>query len=88
VFNARSEYTSALRVPLSRNYVLVFGVLAAQGLHLLAMHVPVMQRMLQVGPVTSGEWIIPFVLSGVILAVMEGFKWAVRRRLLVVEGQR
>jgi magnesium-transporting ATPase (P-type) len=88
VFNARSEYTSALRVPLSRNYVLVFGVLGAQGLHLLAMHVPVMQRMLQVGPVTSGEWIIPFVLSGVILAVMEGFKWAVRRGLLVVEGER
>jgi magnesium-transporting ATPase (P-type) len=84
VFNARSERTSAFGVPLSRNYVLVVGVLGAQGIHLLAMHMPLMQRVLQVGPVRSGEWAVPFVLAGVIVVVMEGFKWLVRRRAIVV----
>jgi magnesium-transporting ATPase (P-type) len=79
VFNARSEYESAFRVPLSRNYVLVFGVLAAQGIHLLAMHVPLMQRILQIGPVNLHEWLVPFALAGVIVIVMEVFKAVMRR---------
>jgi len=81
VFNARSEYESAFRVPLSRNYVLVFGVLAAQGVHLLAMHVPLMQRVLQVGPVNLHEWLVPFALAGTIVIVMEAFKAVMRRRV-------
>ncbi|MBN1776061.1 MAG: HAD-IC family P-type ATPase, partial [Clostridiales bacterium] len=38
VFNCRSENVSAFRVPIRKNVVLVFGVLAAQGIHLLAMN--------------------------------------------------
>lgn len=78
VFNARSEHESAFRVPLSRNRLLVAGVLAAQALHLLAMHVPLMQGVLQVAPVTVLEWAVPFVLASIIIVVMEVFK-AVRR---------
>lgn len=88
VFNARSEYTSAFRVPLSRNYVLVFGVLAAQGIHLVAMHVPLMQRVLHIGPVAYGEWAVPFALAGTIVVVMEGFKWAWRRAVIAPERGR
>jgi len=79
VFNARSEHESAFRVPLARNRVLVVGVLLAQGIHLLAMHVPFMQRALEVSPVSAWEWAIPFVLASSIIVVMELFKW-IRRR--------
>jgi Ca2+-transporting ATPase len=79
VFNARSEHESAFRVPLARNRVLVAGVLLALGIHVLAMHVPLMQRILQVGPVSIDEWVVPFMLASTIVVAMELFKW-VRRR--------
>jgi magnesium-transporting ATPase (P-type) len=79
VFNARSEHESAFRVPLARNRILVAGVLLALGVHVLAMHVPLMQRVLQVGPVSVEEWAVPFVLASTIIAAMELFKW-IRRR--------
>jgi calcium-translocating P-type ATPase len=75
VFNCRSEYVSAFRVPLRRNWMLVGGVLAAQGLHLLAMHVPPAQNVLQVAPISLGEWVVPFVMASSILVTMELFKF-------------
>jgi magnesium-transporting ATPase (P-type) len=74
VFNCRSEYLSAFKVSLKRNVVLVFGVLAAQGIHILSMYVPFMQRILQVRPVTLKEWVVPFVMASSVLIVMEIFK--------------
>lgn len=75
VFNCRSETVSAFRVPLRRNVMLVFGVLAAQGIHILAMHVPLLQGVLQIAPVTLGEWLVPFAMATSILVTMESFKW-------------
>jgi len=80
VFNCRSEYESVFRVPLKRNYMLVFGVLAATGIHVLAMHIPVMQRILQIAPIRFDEWIIPFAMASVMLIVMELFKIIKRRQ--------
>jgi magnesium-transporting ATPase (P-type) len=74
VFNCRSEYRSAFKVPLRKNWFLVGGVLAAQGIHILAMYTPVFQRMLRVGPISLGEWATPFVIASSILIVMELFK--------------
>jgi P-type Ca2+ transporter type 2C len=79
VFNCRSEYVSAFRVPLRRNYILVFGVLAAQGLHILAMQVPFAQDLLQVAPISPREWGYLLLLALPILLAMEAFK-AVRLR--------
>ena len=79
VFNARSEYESAFRVPLARNYMLVAGVLTAQGIHVLALYLPFMQRILRVGPVTVRNWVMLLGLAAVVLVVMEIFK-IVRRR--------
>ncbi len=74
VFSCRSERRSAFRVPLRRNLVLVGGVTAAQGLHLLAMHVPLTQAILGVRPVTPSEWGIAVASALSILLVMEMFK--------------
>lgn len=74
VFNCRSETVSAFRVPISRNYLLVLGVILAQGIHLLSMHLPFMQGILNTEPVSSREWITTLGLAMIILLVMELYK--------------
>lgn len=78
VFNVRSERVSAFRVPISRNYLLFFGVLVAQGLHLGAMNFGPMQDVLGVVPTTFTQWLTMFGLALGMIAAMEIFK-AVRR---------
>jgi P-type Ca2+ transporter type 2C len=80
VFNCRSEYDSAFRVPLSRNWLLVGGVLAAQGIHIASMYIPFMRGVLGVSPVSFLQWLYMFLLALILLAVMEVFK-LVKRRL-------
>ncbi len=74
VFSCRSEKTSAFKVPISRNIVLVFGVLIAQGIHILSMHLPFMQNVLRVEPITFFEWAEVLILAIPLLIVMEIFK--------------
>lgn len=74
VLNCRSEYVSIFRIAISRNWMLFWGVLAAQGLHIFAMFFPPFQRLLRTGPVSLHEWLIPFAMASVILVVMETFK--------------
>lgn len=73
-FNCRSERVSAFKVPLRRNWILVFGVLAAQGIHILSMHTPFMQNILRLEPVTFDEWIQILVFAVPMILVMEVFK--------------
>jgi magnesium-transporting ATPase (P-type) len=74
VLNCRSEYVSVLRVPLRRNPMLVLGILAAQGIHVAAMHIPFAQEILRIAPISFGEWLIPFGMASAVLIVMEIFK--------------
>jgi magnesium-transporting ATPase (P-type) len=74
VFNCRSEYVSAFRVPLHRNWMLIWGVLGAQGIHILAMFFPPAQKVLQVAPVSLHEWLAPFAMASAVLVAMEIFK--------------
>ncbi|NMA11180.1 MAG: HAD-IC family P-type ATPase [Methanomicrobiales archaeon] len=74
VFNCRSECLSAFRVPISRNYFLVAGVIAAQGIHILALYVPFLQDVLQLQPVSPVEWLVLLALASSVVVVMEIFK--------------
>jgi magnesium-transporting ATPase (P-type) len=74
VFNCRSETVSIFRIPLSRNWILLFGVMAAQGIHIAAMHIPFMQTVLRIEPITIGEWAEVLVLAVPMIMVMEIFK--------------
>jgi len=80
VFNCRSERASTFSVPLRRNPLLVIGVPAALGIHVLAMHVPFMQRVLGVSPIALADAWLPLGLALVLLVVMEVTKWSLRRR--------
>jgi magnesium-transporting ATPase (P-type) len=83
-FNARSETRSAFRIPLSHNPVLVIGVLAALFSHVAAMHIPLMQRVLSIGPLSAAAWVLLGVTAMSLLAVMElqklSWRWRQRRR--------
>lgn len=79
VFNCRSEYLSAFRVPISRNYFLIAGVVAAQGIHILALYVPFLQDVLRLQPVSPVEWLSLLALASLVVVVMEVEK-AVRKR--------
>jgi magnesium-transporting ATPase (P-type) len=74
VFNCRSETLSTFRVPLYRNYILILGVMLAQGIHIAAMHIPFMQTVLRIEPITVWEWTGVLILAVPLLIVMEIFK--------------
>jgi magnesium-transporting ATPase (P-type) len=74
VFNCRSEAVSAFKVPVSRNKLLILGVLLAQGIHILSMHIPFMQNVLRVEPITFIEWVETLALALPLLIAMEIFK--------------
>ncbi len=79
VFNCRSEQTSAFKVPLSRNWYIIGGVLLAQLIHITAINLPFMQKILGTDTISLGEWwyILPIAL--ILLVVMEIFKIVKRR---------
>ena len=78
-FNCRSERISVFRVSLRRNPLLIGGVLLAQGIHILCMQWPFMQQVLGVAPVTLSAWLSLLGLAGLLLVVMEIFKY-IRQR--------
>jgi magnesium-transporting ATPase (P-type) len=84
VFNCRSESTSAFRIPLRRNWILILGVTAAQGIHILSMYLPFMQTILTTAPVSFSQWLAALGLACVVLVVMEIFKWVKRRQAVAV----
>jgi magnesium-transporting ATPase (P-type) len=81
-FNARSETRSIFRIPLRNNPLLVAGVAGALLLHVAAMYLPPLQRVLSVAPLTAAEWVVMPLAALSLLALMELHKisWARRRR--------
>jgi len=78
-FNCRSEKASTFRIPLKRNFILLFGVLGAQGLHILSMQLPFMQNILRIEPITFTEWLYILALAVPLVLVMELFKLVNRK---------
>ena len=74
VFNCRSERESAFKIPINRNYILIFGIIAAQGLHMISLYMPFMRDLLETSPVKFSNWIILLLIACSIIAVMEIFK--------------
>ena len=77
--NCRSETRSAFSLPLRRSPLLLAGTLTALFVHLLAMHWPVVQSLLDVAPVSGREWLVLMAVAATILPAIELHK-AWRRR--------
>ncbi len=78
--NARSETISVLRLPLHNNPVLLAGIGVALGLHVAAMYVPWLQRVLSVAPPSLFDWLLLPVLAVSLLVLMEAQKYWRRSR--------
>ena len=78
-FNCRSERISVFRVPLRRNWLLVGGVAVAQGIHILSMNIPLMQKVLGVAPVPLSHWLTLTLVASPLVITMELFKWIKNR---------
>ena len=76
VFNCRSETVSAFRIPLRRNLLLIAGVVSAQGIHIACMHLPFMQKVLGIAPVSYSDWLAVLAPALLLPVVMEVFKAA------------
>ncbi|MFA5941492.1 MAG: HAD-IC family P-type ATPase [Sinimarinibacterium sp.] len=74
VFNCRSETRSVFAHNPLRNRLLLFGALAAQGVHIAALYTPGLSGVLGVQPLSLELWLdlLPFAL--VLLLVMEAHK--------------
>jgi magnesium-transporting ATPase (P-type) len=78
--NCRSETQPALRMSPLRNPLLLVGAVAALLVHVAAMHVPVLQRVLGTEPVAPVMWGTFLALALILFVVMEAHKWAWVRR--------
>ena len=78
--NARSETRPVFALPVAGNPLLFAGVAGALALHLTAMYLPPLQRLLAVAPLTPHEWIAMPLAALSLLAVMEFHKrWWIAR---------
>ncbi len=83
--NSRSETRSALTMNPLRNPLLLFGTLAAQLLHVGAMHLRGLSGVLHLQPVFLAQWLVSLGLALSLLVLMEAYK-ALRRRLPIRSG--
>ena len=82
MFNCRSETKSIFKIPLMQNPVLLFGVLGAFLIHVLAMYLPVGQLILKTAPVNATTWLLVAGLASTILFWMEWHKrWWNKRQM-------
>ena len=63
VLNCRPESTSAFRVPLRNNPVLMVGMAAALGIHILATEAPFLQSLLRTQLLSWQMWLLFAVLG-------------------------
>lgn len=77
--NSQSETASFFSGRLMKNPLLIYGTLAAQAMHLVAMYTPGLSDALYIHPVTFTQWLILLVCALLVMAVIEIEKW-IRRR--------
>jgi P-type Ca2+ transporter type 2C len=82
VGNCRSETRSAFSLSPLRSPVLFFGTLTAFLIHVVAMHVPLLQDLLSTGPVDLWHWGIAIAVSITIVPAIDFHKWWWKRRTI------
>ena len=74
VLNCRSEKLSVFNHSPLANPLLIFGTLAAQGIHIGAMYTPWLRDVLNIRPVSLEHWLQLFAMALIILLAMETHK--------------
>ncbi len=71
IFNSRTETQSIFSINHAKNKFLWFSVIIAQGTHILAMHIPFMQSILSIQPVSLQMWGILLLIAVMLIVVLE-----------------
>lgn len=79
VLNSRSEHTSIFKQYFFGNKFLLFGMLAAQGVHIGAMYTEGLKELLQIAPVTLNQWFSLLSIALILILVDELHKYFKRR---------
>jgi magnesium-transporting ATPase (P-type) len=75
VLNSRSEKLSIFKQYFFGNKFLLFGMLAAQGIHIGAMYTPGIRELLQLSPVSLVQWSSLLAIATFLIVVDELHKW-------------
>lgn len=75
VFNSRSETVSIFRQSFFGNPLLLFGMLTAQAIHILAMHMPGLSSVLMIKPVSMELWSQLLLIALLLIVVDELHKF-------------
>lgn len=80
--NARSENISGFKINPFSNPLLLFGTIAAQGVHILSMYIPATQRLLGTSPISFKDWFFYLLLASTMFIVIELHKliWKLRHK--------
>lgn len=71
VFNSRTEKHAITKIRHSQNKFLWISVFVAQSIHIASMHIPFMQELLGVAPVTLQIWPLLLLVALLLMGVME-----------------
>jgi Ca2+-transporting ATPase len=71
VFNSRTETLSIFSINHAKNIFLWLSVILAQGLHIVSMHIPFMQSILSIEPVSLKMWGVLLLIAVILVAVLE-----------------
>lgn len=84
VFNSRSETVSIFQQNFFGNRFLLFGMLAAQAIHIIAMHTPGLSSILMVEPVSLKLWGQLLMIALILIMVGELHKYWHKRKIGLV----
>ena len=80
VLNSRSEQQSIFKQYFFGNKFLLFGMLAAQGIHIMAMYTPGLRELLELSPVSLQQWSGLLVVALMLIVVDELHKHLLHKR--------
>ena len=79
VLNSRSEQLSIFKQYFFGNKFLLFGMLAAQGIHIMAMYTPGLRELLELSPVSLRQWLGLLAIALVLIIVDELHKYLMHK---------
>ncbi len=85
VLNCRSENSSVLKVPLKTNPLIIFSIVSALFLQVLFSEVPFLSKFLQTTSIPITHMLILFVISTIIIFIMEIYKYIKRKSIKSIE---
>jgi P-type Ca2+ transporter type 2C len=86
VFACRTERESVFRVGLFSNSRILYGIVAEVGLLIGLIVVPPLQRAFNTAALSFSEWSVLLAPPPLMLALEEGRKWVVRRKVARCAG--